>query len=73
MTATQTHHDLAVRGLLYVVAAGVIWGTIGPAVALVDDASNLSAFTVTAYRSVLAVAVLAIATVTMSSAPNADA
>ena len=64
MTATQTHHDLALRGLLYVVAAGVIWGTIGPAVALVNDASNLSAFTVTAYRSVLAVTVLTIATVT---------
>ncbi len=61
MTATSIDRDLAVRGLLYVIAAGVIWGTIGPAIALVNNSSNLSAFTVTAYRSVLAVVVLTIA------------
>ena len=38
--------------------AGVIWGTIGPAVRIVHDRSELSPLTISAYRAVAAVAVL---------------
>jgi drug/metabolite transporter, DME family len=46
------------RGLLLVSLAGVIWGTIGPAVQLVHDGSELSPLTISAYRAIAAVAVL---------------
>jgi drug/metabolite transporter, DME family len=46
------------RGLLLVSLAGVIWGTIGPAVQLVHDGSGLSPLTISAYRAIAAVAVL---------------
>jgi DME family drug/metabolite transporter len=39
--------------------AGVVWGTIGPAVALVDGRSALSVLSIGAYRAVVAIAVLA--------------
>ena len=50
-------------GLGYVCTAGVVWGTIGPAVDIVHDRSSLSALTIGAYRAVAAVAVLTLATV----------
>ena len=34
------------RGLLLVSCAGVVWGTIGPAVQLVHEASGLSPWTI---------------------------
>jgi DME family drug/metabolite transporter len=51
------------RGLLLVSAAGVVWGTIGPAVQLVHDSSGLSPWTVSAYRAGVALLALAAATV----------
>ncbi len=51
------------RGLALVCVAGVIWGTIGPGVDLVDDRSGLSVWVVGAYRAVAAVAVLLLAVV----------
>ena len=48
-------------GLVYLCAAGVVWGTIGPAVDIVHDRSSLSVLTIGAYRSIAAVAVLALA------------
>jgi len=48
-------------GLLLLCSAGVVWGTIGPAVDVVHDRSSLSVLTIGAYRAVAAVAVLAIA------------
>jgi DME family drug/metabolite transporter len=48
-------------GVLLVCSAGVVWGTIGPAVAVVHDRSPLSVLTIGAYRSVAAVVVLALA------------
>ena len=48
-------------GLIYLCAAGVVWGTIGPAVDVVHDRSSLSVLTIGAYRAVAAVAVLALA------------
>jgi DME family drug/metabolite transporter len=50
------------RGLLLVSLAGVIWGTIGPAVQLVHNDSGLSPLTISAYRAIAAVAVLVLAT-----------
>jgi len=46
------------RGLLFVCLAGVIWGTIGPAVRLVHEGSGFSPFTISAYRAIAAVLVL---------------
>lgn len=46
------------RGLLLVCLAGVVWGTIGPAVQVVHDRSGLSPFTIGAYRALVAVVVL---------------
>jgi drug/metabolite transporter, DME family len=46
------------RGLLLVCLAGLIWGTIGPAVQVVHDRSALSPFTIGAYRAIAAVVVL---------------
>lgn len=49
-------------GILLLCAAAVLWGTIGPAVDVVDGRSDLSVLTIGAYRSVVAVAVLAVVT-----------
>ena len=49
------------RGLLLVCLAGVLWGTIGPAVQLVHQGSDLSPWTIGAYRSVVALASLVLA------------
>jgi DME family drug/metabolite transporter len=49
------------RGLLLVSCAGVVWGTIGPAVQLVHEASGLSPWTIGAYRAIAAVAALVVA------------
>lgn len=46
------------RGLLLVSLAGVVWGAIGPAVALAHEDSGLSPLAISAYRSGVAVAVL---------------
>ena len=51
------------HGLALVCVAGVVWGTIGPAVALVDDRSPLSVWVVGAYRAVAAVLALLLAVV----------
>ena len=48
-------------GLIYLCAAGVVWGTIGPAVDIVHDRSSLSVLTIGAYRAIAAVAALALA------------
>ena len=50
------------RGLLLVSCAGVVWGTIGPAVDLVHQGSGLSPWTISAYRAIAAVVALVIAT-----------
>lgn len=52
---------LAWSGLLLVCSAGVVWGTIGPAVDVVHERSSLSVLTIGAYRSTTAVFVLVIA------------
>jgi DME family drug/metabolite transporter len=49
------------RGLLLVSCAGVVWGTIGPAVQLVHQGSGLSPWTIGAYRAIAAVAALVVA------------
>jgi len=46
------------RGLALVSTAGIVWGTIGPGVRLVHDGSRLDPLTISAYRSIVAVAVL---------------
>lgn len=51
------------RGLLLIALAGVIWGTIGPAVQLVHDGSGLAPSTISAYRAVVAVTALVLVTV----------
>ena len=48
-------------GLILLCTAGVVWGTIGPAIDIVHDRSSLSVLTIGAYRAVAAVAVLAMA------------
>jgi DME family drug/metabolite transporter len=48
-------------GLFLLCTAGVVWGTIGPAVDIVDDRSSLSVLTMGAYRAVAAMAVLVLA------------
>jgi DME family drug/metabolite transporter len=50
------------RGLLLVSAAGVVWGTIGPAVQLAHDASGLSPWAISAYRAIAGVLALVVAT-----------
>ncbi len=50
------------RGLLLVSLAGILWGTIGPGVVLVHDASGLPPLTISAYRALFAVAVLLVFT-----------
>ena len=51
------------RGLLLVSAAGVVWGTIGPAVQLTHEASGLAPWAISAYRAMAAVLALVAATV----------
>ena len=58
-TRTATGH--AWRGLLLVSCAGIIWGTIGPAAQLVHGGSDLSPWTITAYRAIAAVTALVVA------------
>jgi DME family drug/metabolite transporter len=48
-------------GLALVCAAGILWGTIGPAVHVVHDRSGFSILTIGALRAVAAVAVLVLA------------
>ena len=60
-SAAATRAPQAWRGLALVCVAGVIWGTIGPGVEVVDDRSGLSVWVVGAYRAVAAVAALLIA------------
>ena len=45
-------------GLVLVVLAGVIWGTIGPGVRLAHERSQLSPLAISAYRATIAVSVL---------------
>ncbi len=61
-TSRRVEPAHAWRGLLLVSAAGVVWGTIGPAVQLAHDASGLSPWVISAYRAVVAVLVLWAAT-----------
>ena len=64
MTSTprdQRTGSPAWSGLVYLCAAGVVWGTIGPAVDVVYDRSSLSVLTIGAYRAIAAVAALALA------------
>lgn len=64
MTTTRSAAPAhAWRGLLLVSAAGVVWGTIGPAVQLAYEASGLAPWTISAYRAVFAVVALVAATV----------
>ena len=49
------------HGLLLVCGAGVLWGTIGPAVQLVHEGSGLSPLMIGAYRAIAAVAALVLA------------
>ena len=51
------------RGLWLVCAAGVVWGTIGPAVQLAHDTSGFSPWTISAYRAIAAVVALLAAVV----------
>ena len=48
-------------GLVLVCTAGIVWGTIGPAVDVAHERSSLSVLTIGAYRAVAAVAVLLLA------------
>ncbi len=48
------------RGLALVCGAGVIWGTIGPAVDLVHERSMLSVLTMSGWRALAAVVTLAV-------------
>ena len=48
------------RGLALVCGAGIIWGTIGPAVDLVHERSDLSVLTMSGWRSSAAVLTLAV-------------
>src|SRR4051794_9421455 len=57
----QATRGVAWSGLLLLCSAGIVWGTIGPAVAVVHEWSPLSVLTIGAYRSVAAVAALALA------------
>lgn len=61
-TTTRPAVPHAGRGLLLVSAAGVVWGTIGPAVQLTHEASGFSPWAISAYRSVAAVLVLVLVT-----------
>lgn len=56
-------------GLALLCAAGVLWGTIGPAVDVVHDRSGLSALTIGAWRSVAGIAALALAVLAVRRGP----
>lgn len=62
VTPTAAGPERAWSGLLLLCLAGVVWGTIGPAVDVTHDRSGLSALTIGAYRSLAAVGVLVLAT-----------
>ena len=64
---TATSH--AWRGLLLVSGAGVVWGTIGPAVQLVHAGSGLSPWTIGAYRAIAAVTALVAASLATGRLP----
>lgn len=49
------------RGLLLVCLAGAVWGTIGTAVQLIHEGSALSPLTISAYRAIVAVGALLVA------------
>lgn len=49
------------RALVLVCLAGVLWGTIGPVIPVVHDASGLSPLAIGGYRALVAVVVLVIA------------
>lgn len=72
-TATTGPHPTATasawRGLLLVSGAGVVWGTIGPAVQLVHEQSGLSPLTIGAYRAIAAVVVLVLASLLTGRLP----
>ncbi|MFC3448512.1 DMT family transporter [Amycolatopsis speibonae] len=53
------------RGLALVCLAGVLWGTIGPAIPVIHAASGLSPLTIGGYRAFVAVVVLVIAAAAM--------
>lgn len=52
------------KGLALICAAGVIWGTIGPAVDLVHERSGLSSLTMSLWRSIFAVLALVVMVLT---------
>ena len=58
MTSTPPRATAGWSGLALLGAAGVLWGTIGPAVDVVHDRSGLSAMTIGAYRSAAGAAAL---------------
>lgn len=64
-TETKPARTSAGRGLVLVCLAGVLWGTIGPAIPLIHDASRLSPPTIGGYRAIVAVLVVVIAAVSM--------
>ncbi len=73
MTATASRQVAPVhvsRGLLLVSAAGVVWGTIGPAVQLAHEASGLSPWTISAYRAIVAVLTLVAASLLTRRLPT---
>lgn len=57
----RTSAPSPVRGLALVCTAGVLWGTIGPAIALAYGAGDLPVLTIGAYRALVAVVVLLMA------------
>jgi len=64
VTSTPTNEPTqrpAWSGLVLVCSAGVVWGTIGPAVDIAHERASLSVLVVGAYRAVAAVAVLVLA------------
>ncbi|MFD5091955.1 DMT family transporter [Amycolatopsis thailandensis] len=69
MTTTETQPVQASagqgRGLVLVCLAGVLWGTIGPAIPVVHVASGLSPLAIGGYRAFFAVVVLVIAAAAM--------
>ena len=62
MSPTDAAPERPRWGLLLVCLAGVVWGTIGPAVDVVHDRSGLSVLTIGAWRVLPAVVVLVLAT-----------
>jgi DME family drug/metabolite transporter len=73
VSSEPAHHPSAWRGLVLVCIAGMIWGTIGPVVDVVDDRSSLSVWMVGAYRAVAAVVVLLVAVAASRRLPHCRA